>query len=76
MWPQTHQVMDMIRSVVLDCMMRCLQLACHNRIRNEEDWRRTRDLPLLTKSLENRELQWYGCVQKMAKYSWPKQTLR
>lgn len=72
MWPLTTTFRNKIRTVELDYTRRSLQLTRHDRVRNEEVWRRMDIICSIRETLENRALQWYGHVQRMPTYRWPK----
>lgn len=72
MWPQTQTTRNRIRTVELDFMRRCLKVTRRDRIRTEEIWRRMGVEQSITKTLENRALQWYGHVKRMPKQRWPR----
>lgn len=76
MWPITTKVRDRIRTVELDYMRRCLQLTREDRVRNEVVWERMGISCSLTKTLENKSLQWYGHVERMSEERWPKKILQ
>lgn len=72
MWPLTKNIRNKIRTVEMDFMRRCLQVTRRDRLRTEEIWRRMNITCSITKTLENRALQWYGHVRRMPEDRWPK----
>ncbi|PSN48045.1 hypothetical protein C0J52_09109 [Blattella germanica] len=76
MWPIATKVRDRIRTVELDYMRRCLQLTREDRVRNEVVRERMGISCSLTKTLENKSLQWYGHVERMSEERWPKKILQ
>ena len=76
MWPVTQKTRDRIRTVELDYMRRCLQLTREDRIRTEKIWDKMEINCSITKKLENKQLQWYGHVERMPEERWPKQILQ
>lgn len=72
MWPLTRAVRDRIRTVELDYMRRCLRVTRRDRVRTEEIWKRMNITCSITRSLENKTLQWYGHVRRMTDGRWPR----
>ena len=75
MWPMTTTIRNKIRTVELDYLRRCLQVTRNDRLRTEEIWQQMGVKCSMTRRLENRALQWYGHVQRMPEYRWPKRIL-
>ena len=72
MWPLTTTIRNKIRTVELDYMRRSLHVTRRDKVRTEEIWQRMGVTCSITKTLENRALQWYGHIRQMPNYRWPK----
>lgn len=76
MWPITQKTRDRIRTVELDFMRRSLQLTRQDRVKTQYIWDKMEINCSVTKKLENKQLQWYGHVERMSETRWPKQILQ